>query len=470
MHVNISARKLFRGHPAILVGAQMKFWPCGSLVLNFNPVNATYAHHAHYPQHGQTANTQGRIAHTTRNRHHTLPNMATIAAPTGDTPIREVQLSALVVMRIIKHSTATFPTPATGALVGMDVGPQLQITNSFPFPASAPDAHTSNPSDPYHHQDQAALALAAPIAKTSVAYQNEMIKYLREVNVDAQSVGWYMSCSMGNFVSKAFIENQARCQQGQDERTVALVFDVSRSSQGGLSLKAYRLSPAFMASWKEKDTKFTTEKYDDNLAASATALTDKPCSIQKSGLRYQDILIEVPVTIHNSHLLTSFLHQLPTPAPEKSQIDFPASLAELAHDPSISPNPLAPNLDSLDLSIDPFLEKTCDQLLDSIEAHQTEQNNAQYYQRSRAREEAKITAWQQKRKAENQTRAQQKQPLLPEDEWKQLFKLPAEPSRLESMLVGRQVEQYARQVDGFSAVVSSKMFGVKGNLLPGETV
>jgi len=63
---------------------------------------------------------------------------------------------------------------------------------------------------------------------------------------------------------------------------------------------------------------------------------------------------------------------------------------------------------------------------------------------------------------------QQKQTPLPEDEWQKLFKLPVEPSRLEAMLVGRQVEQYARQIDGFGAVVSGKMFGVRGNLLPGE--
>ena len=136
----------------------------------------------------------------------------------------------------------------------------------------------------------------------------------------------------------------------------------------------------------------------------------------------------------------------------------------------MSAHPLAPNLDSLDLSVDPFLEKTCDLLLESIETHQTEQNNAQYYQRSLAREQAKIQGWQQKRKQENALRAQQKQPPLPEDEWQKLFKLPVEPSRLELLLVGRQVEQYARQADGFAATVSAKMFGVKGNLLPGESV
>lgn len=178
--------------------------------------------------------------------------------------------------------------------------------------------------------------------------------------------------------------------------------------------------------------------------------------------------MELPIQVHNSHLLTAFLHQIPQQPPQKSALDFPTSLSELSHDPNLSSNPLAPNLESLDLSIDPFLEKTCDLLLDSIENHQTENNNAQYYQRSLAREQAKIQQWQQKRKQENVLRAQQKQPALPEDEWQKLFKLPQEPSRLESLLVGRQVEQYARQVDGFSAVVSGKMFGVKGNLLLGE--
>lgn len=171
--------------------------------------------------------------------------------------IREVQVEALVVMRIVKHATSTFPTPSTGFLVGMDVNSQLQITNSFPFPAAAPDASTTT--DPYHQADAASLAAAAPRAKSNVAYQNEMIKFLREVNVDAQGVGWYTSASMGNFVNQNFVENQAFFQRVADEKTVALVFDVSRSSQGSLSLKAYRLSPSFISSFREG--KFTTERY-----------------------------------------------------------------------------------------------------------------------------------------------------------------------------------------------------------------
>jgi hypothetical protein len=37
------------------------------------------------------------------------------------------------------------------------------------------------------------------------------------------------------------------------------------------------------------------------------------------------------------------------------------------------------------------------------------------------------------------------------------------------MLVARQVEGYSQQIDGFTATITSKMFSVKGNLLPGGT-
>lgn len=160
--------------------------------------------------------------------------------------------------------------------------------------------------------------------------------------------------------------------------------------------------------------------------------------MQKTKLTYKDILVELPVIIHNSHLLTSFLHQLPVDLPKK-ELDFPSSLAQLQATPSQLP--LYPNFESLDLSIDPYLEKTCDQLLDSIESHYTELNNFQYYQRQLAREQVKVTAWKAKRQAENATRVAQKQAPLPEDEWERLFKLPVEPSRLEAMLNARQVDQ-----------------------------
>lgn len=161
-------------------------------------------------------------------------------------------------MRIIKHSSQTFPTIATGAMVGMDVEGQLQITNSFPFPHTADAASTDNNNNYNNHNDSQNQAAAAPRSKANQVYQNEMVKFLREVNVDAQNVGWYMSTNMGNFVNLNTIENQYFYQSQLNERTVALVHDVGRSSQGSLSLRAYRLSPQFIAAYKEG--KFTTER------------------------------------------------------------------------------------------------------------------------------------------------------------------------------------------------------------------
>lgn len=361
-------------------------------------------------------------------------------------------------MKIIKHSSQAFPTPATGSIVGLDNDGILEVTNSFPFPVIEIPAESHLDSAPQN------AAAVAPRARVNAAYQSEMIKMLREVNVDANNVGWYTSANMGNFVNMNVIENQLYYQKNQNERTVALVHDVSRSAQGALSLRAFRLSPQFMAAFREN--KFTTEQYvTKSYKMDVQWLTER--RLQKTNLRAQDIFVELPIQIHNSHLLSTYLHQLPTPPPTED-LDVPPSLAALLSGSVSSSFPLVPNYDNLALNIDPFLEKNCDLLLDAIETHQTENNNYQYYQRSLAREQSKITQWQTKRKAENATRSQLKQSLLPEDEWQRLFKLPAEPSRLESMVNTRQVEQYSRQIDGFVASTSGKMFAIRGNLLPGE--
>lgn len=172
--------------------------------------------------------------------------------PFKDAPLQAVQLEALTVMKVIKHCADKFPTFATGFLVGMDREGTLEVTNAFPFPVVdlSPEAQYEQP-----HVNAAA---AAPRAKANTSYQAEYLKVLREVNIDANNVGWYTSCNLGNFVNMNFIENQFFYQKEMNERVVALVHDVSRTAQGLLSLRAFRLSPSFMAAYKEQ--KFTAEK------------------------------------------------------------------------------------------------------------------------------------------------------------------------------------------------------------------
>ncbi|RMZ78937.1 hypothetical protein DV737_g3710, partial [Chaetothyriales sp. CBS 132003] len=367
-----------------------------------------------------------------------------MAAPEKESPLKAVQLEALVVMKITKHCSSRFPTIATGSLVGMENNGLLEVTNSFAFPI------LDLPPEEQYDTQVFNTAAAAPRAKSNIAYQNEYIRMLKEVNVDANNVGWYTSANLGNFVNSNFIQNQFFYQKDLNEKTVALVYDVSRSSQGLLSLRAFRLSPQFMAAFKEN--KFTTE------------------NLQKSGLKYGDIVQELPIQIHNSHLITTFLNQMPASL-KSGPLPVPTSAAAVPSNPAIKADLLSPTaiaFPSLTLNPDPFLSHTADNLLDAIETHHVEANNFSYYSRALAREQAKIQQWQAKRKAENAARALSKQPALPEDEWQKLFKLPTEPSRLESLLNSRQVEQYARQVDGFVAATTGKMFAIRGNLLPGE--
>jgi translation initiation factor 3 subunit H len=74
------------------------------------------------------------------------------------------------VLKIIKHCEEFAPALVTGQLLGLDVGSVLEVTNCFPFPM--------------REDDEEADADGAN-------YQLEMMRCLREVNVDNNTVGWY---------------------------------------------------------------------------------------------------------------------------------------------------------------------------------------------------------------------------------------------------------------------------------------
>jgi translation initiation factor 3 subunit H len=144
--------------------------------------------------------------------------------------------------------------------------------------------------------------------------------------------------------------------------------DVSRSGSGAVSLRAFRLTSAFVAAHKEG--KFTVERYPK----SPLQLT---LSLSRHNLTHRDILEELPLEVHNSNLTTSLLQALDSPLTNTV--------------------PLSPNFDALDLNLDPYLEKNIEYLLDGLDEYSYEQGNLQYFARQLAREQSKIAAWQAKR-------------------------------------------------------------------------
>ncbi|KAI7867521.1 JAB1/Mov34/MPN/PAD-1 ubiquitin protease-domain-containing protein [Spinellus fusiger] len=158
-----------------------------------------------------------------------------MAVPLSSTkPLKSVQLDGLVVLKIIKHCRESYPNDVTGQLLGLDDKGALEVTNCFPFPSDGDE-------------------------DASAQYQLDMMRCLRAVNVDNNTVGWYRSAHLGSFVDQSLIDTQFSYQKSLSAQSVVIIHDVSKSTaQGNLSLRAFRLQDVFMEAYEAKQ--FTAER------------------------------------------------------------------------------------------------------------------------------------------------------------------------------------------------------------------
>ena len=57
-------------------------------------------------------------------------------------------------------------------------------------------------------------------------YQVDMMRCLRDVNVDNNTVGWYQSTYLGSFVTHKLIETQYNYQQTFNNKSVVIVHGI----------------------------------------------------------------------------------------------------------------------------------------------------------------------------------------------------------------------------------------------------
>ncbi|KAL3694955.1 hypothetical protein R1sor_008606 [Riccia sorocarpa] len=320
------------------------------------------------------------------------------AAATEETvvPLRVVQIDGLVVLKIVKHCKECMPSLVTGQLLGLDIGSILEVTNCFPFPSRGGEEDDEVEAD-------------------GANYQLEMMRCLREVNVDNNTVGWYQSTYMGSYQTVELIETFLNYQENI-RRCVCIIYDPLRSQQGIVALKALRLSDSFMELYRTEN--FKGEK------------------LREKNMAWTDIFEEIPVKIANSALVSSVMTELETDAPA-TQCDF----------------------DRLVLSTSPFMEKNLEFLIECMDDLGMEQQKFQYYYRNLSRQQGQQQAWLQKRRAENMARrAAGEEPLPEEDSNNPLFKPIPEPSRLDSYLITNQVNNYCNQINGYAPHGFSHMY------------
>jgi len=320
-----------------------------------------------------------------------------IGGERDDNRLDVVQVDGQVVLKIIKHCKEP---EVTGQLLGLDFGTRLEVTNCFPLNIKIENEEEED-------------------AKLS-EYQLEMMKHLREVNIDNNTVGWYISTVLGSFVHDGFMEliDSQFYYQSNIPKSVLLLYDPLRAKQGSLYLKAYRLTDAFMDLFKNKD--FTQE------------------NLIKTGLTFNDILDEIPVEIHNSHVINALLYELEDSF--NSGLDF----------------------ERLNLSSNPFLEKHLESLTETVDMLTQLQNKYQFWQKNMSKQDAQKAAYLLKKRQDIAQRRQAGEDINEGEDVNTIFKTPPQPSRLDSLLITNQISNYCKQINQHAGQSFSKLYTYAG--------
>lgn len=227
------------------------------------------------------------------------------------TEIERVLIDSVALLKVIKHCKEVFPTCVTGQLVGMAIGSTLEITNCFPFP-QAKDMDEGTDAE---------------------KYQLNMMKQLREVNIDANSVGWYQSTTLGSHIDESLLATQFTFQDSL-KRSVVLVYDPIKSSSGALGLHAFRLTQKFIEFYRR--------------------YTLAPNAVDKTHINFNEIFEELPIQVQQSALCSVFWQKL------TANNDF-----------SLSPDSVS--------SLSSVFEKNIELLLESIDTYQRKHQNYRTY-------------------------------------------------------------------------------------------
>eukprot|EP00879_Flechtneria_rotunda_P018428 GHRR01019331.1.p1 GENE.GHRR01019331.1~~GHRR01019331.1.p1 ORF type:complete len:214 (+),score=50.47 GHRR01019331.1:296-937(+) len=144
-----------------------------------------------------------------------------------DTLLKAVQLDGQVVLKIMQHCDGAAPQIVTGQLLGLDVGQTMEVTDCFPFPSAEEDADAG------------------------ANYQLDMMRCLREVSVDNNTVGWYQSSVLGSFQTQEMIETFISYHDSI-KKCICIVYDPQKSQRGQVGLRAIRLKDSFIELFKEQ--------------------------------------------------------------------------------------------------------------------------------------------------------------------------------------------------------------------------
>lgn len=294
-----------------------------------------------------------------------------------------LDIEGSVLLSILRHTSENYPSLFSGSLLGFeDDAGAVDITHAYPFPY--PDQYEGG----------------SLRSRSGNKYQQEILEALTSLGEGVEFQGWFQSTISGNFVTPQLVEALAQQQLG-NKNAFILIHNMASIGKS-IDLKALRLSENFLSAyiqgkWKTRD-------------------------LENHKLSFFNIFDEVSLNIHNQHLVNMFLA-------DNSLVSTGTNAQNL-------------NFNSNSNMTTQLLENLCSQ----IDSYNFDQTNFNYYQRQLQKEHTKILQWKQARKAENDERAKVGESELDPEEWRNSFKLPNGPSRLNNTLYSKAIDEIADDI------------------------
>lgn len=262
----------------------------------------------------------------------------------------------------------------------------------------------------------------------------EMLRCLRDANIDTNNVGWYQSSLMEGYTNITTINTQYSLQSELGFHCVCLLFDPLRTQRGRIALKAIRLSDKFMKLMKEHlGGKRNSES---EIASSLQEAVITQEVLTKLNITSTDIFDEIPVVIHDLALVDSFLFDIEV----SCCCLFCQSQNNLQFQEQIDVE--STQLDCFDISTNPHLERVVEGMLECVDDLANEAHKYHYYQKKVAQQKMLI----QNKKDKN------------EEEDEAALKAIQQPNRLESLLISHQLNNYCQQVNEFAGASLEKLY------------
>jgi translation initiation factor 3 subunit H len=315
----------------------------------------------------------------------------------------------------------------TGSLLGLNAGSGiLEVTHAFPFPDPQPSHPISNSR---HNQNQQDDNNDKGGGDDGVLegheFQLEMMRMLREVNVDNNCVGWYQSMYLGIFSTSNLLENQLSYQLDLSPNAVVILYDPIQTRHGNLVLRCYRLSDQVV-----RLKALQQAALDGGTPPPTTSSASNPFIDPKT------IFEEVPIKLTNPGLAAALLADLDC---QEQQHWNGGGAAKFAGSSSAAAAPPILRMgrqvtwDRLDLSTHPYLEKHLEFACNWVDDLTSELHKFQYYARQMNRDKAK-----------------------------RMSTSSDAPRRLESLLISNQIDRYCEQMSDFAANGLTKTFVASG--------